>query len=122
MGYLDIINKIIFSLLKAQFVVIVIILISYIIESNTSLRLLIWQFKWEKNKKQAEANRSGSSFLYFLVLLIVYIYDFSTDYLVFNIVNSIIWIPIAISLSYLFGKIYNEYQGFDPNKADDDFT
>lgn len=71
--------------------------------------------------KNAKRSRNGDQVYYFVFCIIVYIYDLLNN-LEFTFLSFILWFVILITLSTYFGKIYDKYQGVDPNKADDDFT
>jgi len=111
-----------YSLIKANFLIAAIVIILYIIEINTKLILFVKQFKWKKSLKNAKIHRDRDQGSYFIFCCLVYLFDLFKGNIRFTIISFIFWIISLVFLATLFGKIYDRYQGIDPNKADDDYT
>ena len=113
---------ILYSICKSHLIIIGILILTYFIEEITGLKLFIRQFKWKKSTKNALIHLDGDSWLYFLFVLGVFIFDIFKKRIPFEFSSVIIWLSIMIFLVFIFRKYYNKYQGVDPNKADDDYT
>ena len=119
---MDSLINVIVSILKSNFIAIIIVFMSFVIESFTDFKFLIKDFKWKKSLKNARIHRNGNQVYYFILTSIVYAYDLYKGNLEFTFIAFAIWLAILITLSTILGKIYDKYQGVDPNKADDDYT
>jgi hypothetical protein len=84
--------------------------------------LFIKQFKWEKNRRKAEIHLDGATFTYYVFTMGVFIYDIIKGNVIFHIIPIVIWLVIMIILTIIFRDLYDKYQGYDPNKADDDYS
>ena len=111
-----------FSLVKANFLALILVFVLYLIEINSDFKLFVKQFQWKKSLKNARIHRNGDQVLYFIFCTAVYIYDLYKGNVNFSVISFIIWLITLIILSTIFGKIYDKYQGVDPKKADDDFS
>jgi hypothetical protein len=114
--------NIILSILKANVLTSLIVFVLYLIEINSDFKFFVKQFKWKKSVRNAEIHRNRDQVSYFILAIIVYIYDIYNNNLEFTFISFVIWVAILITLSTIFGKIYDKYQGVEPNKADDDFS
>jgi hypothetical protein len=120
---MNIINSIIdvfLCLLKANLLATVLVFGLYLIEINSEFKLFVKQFKWKKSINNARIQRNGTQVYYFIFCCGVYIYDLYKSNVNFTIISFVIWLITLIFLSTILGKIYDKYQGVDPNKADDD--
>ena len=115
-------ESVIFSITKAHIFIIIILFISFLFEKMLDLHLFIKQFIWKKNKKKAEIHLDGATFTYFVFIKGVFIYDIIKGNIDFHIIPIVIWLVIMIILTIICRDLYDKYQGFDPNKADDDFS
>jgi len=115
-------KMVIFSLLKANIIAVVIILISYVVESSTSLRLLVTRFKWKKNYKYAEQAANGNSGFYAILCTIVLIIDIKNGIIEFSLLNIFVWFIILVALIIIVKKLYFKFQGIDIAKKEDDFV
>lgn len=109
-------------ILIAQLVVIFILIISYIIESFTGLKLFVWGFKVKKNLKMANGAADLDSIIYFLVCLDTLLYD---RYISGNKVADFsfwIWFFIVLTLTIIFRKLYFKFTPKDTNRGDYDFS
>jgi hypothetical protein len=114
--------SIIISIFKAGLISLFIVIGLYLIEKNSELIFFVKEFKSKKSIRHAEINHDRDQGYYFIITSIVYIYDLYKGYVEFTYISFIIWFAILITLSTIFGKIYDKYQVIDPNKADDDYT
>ena len=95
-----------FSILKAQGVVFIIIVLSYIIESLTNFKLIIWNFKWKKNNKLATGAADVNAALYFIICFIVFLYDkYKVDSISENY-SYIDWFILIIPITVIVRKLY----------------
>ena len=115
-------TEIFISIGKGHLIALVIVVLSYIIESSTSLKLFFDNYQWKKSLRNAEDSSNRDSGIYLVILISVFIYDILNDNIEFKFVNVLIWLILIIILTKLFYRIHKKYQKFDPNKADDDFT
>ena len=122
MNFLKTTSSVIYSIAEAHLIVMGILALSYIIEVNTNLRLLIKHFKWRKSIRNAEIALDGHSVFYFVFVMAVFIYDIIEKKVDLNFISIGLWLGIMICLLTLFRKCYKKYQGVDPDKADDDYT
>ena len=120
--YLDDIQNILFSILKAQLITIGIIVASYLIEKITGLKLLIDHYTWKKSPHNVEVLSTGDSAYYFIVNLIVFIYDIYSDRIEFKLYNIILWLVLAIFLTIGFYRVHKKYQRIDFFKNDNDYS
>ena len=111
-----------FSLVKANFLALILVFVLYLIELNTEFKFFVKQFQWKKSLNNARIHRNGDQVYYFVFCTAIYIYDLYKGNVNFSVISFIIWLITLIILSTIFGKIYDKYQGVDPKKADDDFT
>ena len=118
---MDIIN-IFITIVKAHLLILFIIIISFLIEKLTGLRLLIDHYTWIKSKNNIEVLSTRDSGNYIIINLLVFIYDIYKNSISFNFINIIIWLVLIIILTKVFYRTHKKYQKFDPNKADDDYT
>ncbi len=117
----DIIN-IFIAIGKAQLIVLIIVYLSYVIETNTPIKLFFDNYQWKKSIRNAEDISNRDSGLYLIIMIIVFIYDIIKKNLQFNFFNFIIWLLVVSVLVKLFFYFHKKYQAVDHNKADDDFT
>ena len=111
-----------YSIIKAHIIILLIVILSFIIEKLTGLKLLIDHYTWRKSVKNREVLSTGDSGFYIIFNLIVFIYDhYSSEQDIF-IPNFFIWLILLSILTYLFYKIHFKYQRIDPTKTDDDYT
>ena len=110
------------SILKAQFIVILIIISSYIIESLTTFKLLIWNFKWKKNNKLATGAADINAILYFIICLGVFLYDKYIAESISEHYSFIDWLILIIPLTIIVRKLYFKYTVKDPDRGDFDFS
>jgi len=114
--------EIIQSIVTANIIAIGIILVSYIIERNTRLRLFIDHYTWIKSERQADILTSGDSFYFFLVLLGRWIYDIKSNNIDNTFVNHVIWFVLSVTITVMLAKVHRRYQKTDPGKADDNYS
>jgi len=117
----DVLNVLV-SLIKANILAVAIVLVLYLVEINSDFKLFVKQFQWKKSIKNARIHRDRDQGYYFILCTAVYIYDLYKGSIDFSIISFIIWLAMLIFLSTIFGKIYDQYQGVDPQKADDDLS
>lgn len=107
------VSRIIF---EAHLYMVVIVLSSYVFEKMFGFKLLIDNFNWKKSDYQAAGSSDVLSLLYFVVSLIVLLYNVygrksaPADYAFWK------WLIIIIPLTVLFRVWYNKNQGRDPTK------
>ena len=111
-----------YTILKANFFVAVIIIISDIIEMNSNFYLFVKDFKQIKDKKNAKMAANAHTVYYFFVCLFVFIYDLFKHNVALNVLTALLWIIIMIFLIIIFWKTYNKYQGKEPNNEDDNIS
>jgi hypothetical protein len=117
----DIFNVLV-SLIKANILVVAIVFVLYLIEINSDFKLFVKQFQWKKSLKNARIHRDRDQVSYFIFCTAVYVYDLYKGNVKFSVISFIFWFALLIFLSTIFGKIYDQYQGVDPEKADDDLS
>ena len=117
----DVLNVLV-SLIKANILAVAIVLVLYLVEINSDFKLFVKQFQWKKSIKNARIHRNRDQVLYFIFCTAVYIYDLYKGNVNFSVISFIFWLAALIFLSTIFGKIYDQYQGVDPQKADDDLS
>lgn len=117
---LESLKIIIYILIKSQLLVFLVILISFIVENLTSLKLFIDHFLWEKSPKNAEIGADGTTGYYFIFCTSVFGYHIYKGYLEFTFFNIIVWLLVIAPLTGYFRKTYDKYQKIDPNKPDDE--
>lgn len=114
--------EIFISIGKAHVIVILIIIVFYIIESSTSFKLFLDNYRWKKSIRNAEDSSNRDSGLYLFILVIIFIYDIINDNIDLNFISFIIWVVMIAVLVKMFYRIHKKYQAVDPNKSDDDFS
>ena len=122
---MNIINEIfsvIHSIIKSNIIIAIIVFISYLIEINSNWVLLVKRFKMKKNKKQTQIASKAHAGFYSEFILMVFIYDLYKGNFEFTFLTVFVWLIIVIFLTILLYKLYSKYQGFDPDKKDDDFS
>ena len=109
-------------ILKAHIVVLFIIIVSYIIESISEFKLLIWGFKHKKNLNLAEGAANVNAILYFIICLLTLLYD--RFYLKNNAVDFsfLTWLLIMIPFVVIFRHLYLKFQHIDPERGDHDIS
>ena len=112
----------IFSIIKANLIILGILIVTYIIEVNSNFKLFIDHFKWKKSIRNAEIAANGNTIYYLIFCLAVFVYDMIKNNVKFNFINILFWLIIMTMLTFIFHRLYSKYQGVDPNKADDDYT
>jgi hypothetical protein len=117
----DIFNVLV-SLVKANILAVAVVFVFYLIEINSDFKLFVKQFQWKKSLKNARIHRDRDQVSYFIFCTAVYVYDLYKGNVKFSVISFIFWFALLIFLSTIFGKIYDQYQGVDPKKADDDFS
>lgn len=111
----------IYIILKAQLIVLVIVLFSYVIERNTDWKLFFDIFKYPKNLKAATGNADLHAAVYFIVCLITlihHIYSIDYDPAGYSFWK---WLVLMVPLTVIFQKLYYKYTAKDPKRADDDW-
>lgn len=110
------------TIIHAQIVVIVIVLVSYIIEKISFWKLFIYMFTRPKDIKKSTAASDFHAGLYFVICLLTLLYDFyknkeyvPKDYAFWK------WLIIMIPLVIIFQKLYYKFTTKDPNRSDDDW-
>lgn len=114
--------QVLVSILKSLFIAMGIVIVSYLLEKITGLKLLISDFKWEKSPKNARIIATRNAVFFFVLTLAVYIYDLNKGYVDFNVYSFVLWFIISSFLKRKCYWIQSKYQAMDANKTDDDFT
>jgi len=109
------------SIIKANFIIVGIVLVVYILEVVANLKIFIRYFTWKKSLNNARIAANGNSGYYFIACLFVYISDIYRGNVNANLISIIVWLVLMIVLTSFFHHYYNKYQGVNPTKADDDF-
>ena len=107
---------------KSHLFILILLMIIFLIERMTKLKLVFDSFKWKKSPLNAKAASTRDAGNYFIINLIVFVYDIYNNYVPFNLINCVIWLIILIILTKVFYRIHIKYQAVDPNKADDDYS
>ena len=115
-------ENVFYSIVKAHIFIIIILFVTFLLEQLLGLRLFIKPFMWKKNARKARIYLDGDTFTYFVFNVGVFIYDIIKGNVSYHFIPIIIWLVIMIILTIIFRDFYNKYQGYDPNKADDDYT
>ena len=115
-------SSICISIGKANLITIGIVILSYIIEKLTGLKLFIDHYRWIKSENNAETLSIGDTVYYFILNLIVFIYDIYKGEIEFHVISIVTWLLLVGILTQIFYIIHGKYQQIDPNKADNDFT
>ena len=110
------------SIGKANLIAIGIVILSYIIEKLTGLKMFIDHYRWIKSENNAETLSIGDTVYYFILNLIVFIYDIYKGEIEFHVISIVTWLLLVGILTQIFYIIHGKYQKVDPNKADNDFT
>ena len=113
---------IIVSIGEANLIAIGIVLFSCIIEKITGLKLFIDNYKWVKSENNAENISIRDTVNYFILNLIVFIYNIYEGKIEFHVIAIVIWLILVGILVQIFYLIHRKYQKIDPNKSDDDYT
>jgi hypothetical protein len=113
---------IIISIGKSNLIAIGIVLLSFIIEKLTGLKLFIDNYTWVKSKYNAENISIRDTVNYFILNLIVFIYDIYNGKIEFHVIAIVAWLFFVGILAQLFYIIHDKYQKVDPNKSDNDYT
>lgn len=119
---MDNIVNIFISIGKAHLIGIAIVILSYIIEKSTGLKLLIDHYTWIKSRNNIEVLSTRDTGNYLILNSIVFIYDIYNGNIGLNFISIAIWLVLIIILTKVFYRIHKKYQKYDPNKADDDYT
>lgn len=109
-------------IVKGQFVVLFIIILSYIIETLSNINLLFWGFNLKKNLKMANGAADLHAFLYFMICLLTLIFD---RYIFKNTMNDFsfwYWFLLMMPLVISFRKIYFKFQKIDSERSNHDFS
>ena len=122
MAYIDVVSKMLLNIVKANIIVLIIILLSAIIERLFGVILFIKYFKWKKSPNNADIAADAHSGYYLVIMVIFYLYEIVKGNIEFKVTVTILWFVICIILIIIFHKFYNKYQGIDANRNDDDFT
>jgi Ca2+/Na+ antiporter len=115
-------SSICISIAKANLIAIGIVILSYIIEKLTGLRLFIDHYTWIKSENNAETLSIGDTVYYFILNLIVFIYDIYMGKIEFHVIAIVTWLLFVGILAQIFYLIHGKYQKVDPNKSDNDYT
>ena len=110
------------SIGKANLIAIGIVILSYIIEKLTGLKMFIDHYRWIKSENNAETLSIRDTVYYFILNLIVFIYDIYKGEIEFHVISIVTWLLLVGILTQIFYIIHGKYQQIDPNKADNDFT
>jgi len=108
-------------ILKGQFFVLLVVLASFIIESFSEFKLLIWGFKYTKNEKLANAAANVNAFFYLIICFLTVLYD---QYYQNNLdpgFSFLDWFILMIPFVLLFRKLYFRFQKIDPSLGDHEF-
>lgn len=119
---IDTIISVLFSILKSHLYLIGIIIGSFIIESITGLKLFIDNYLNPKSPKNADAVSSRDTFLYFVLNLVVFLYDINTEHIELNFISIFLWFAIIIFLTKYFFRLHKKYQKVDHTKSNDDYS
>lgn len=134
---IELIIDVFISIGKAQLIVGIVYIISFLIEKITGLTLIIDNFTWKKSTLNAKRSLNGASVEYVVICIGVFIYDIYNRHIdlqsidIFGIGTSsyvngwVVFILWGYSMRRLvtgFRWFYDKYQGVDPNKSDDDLT
>ena len=109
-------------IIKTDLLVIAIIILSYVVEKYTRLRLLVAHFKWEKSPHNARIAADGHAVYFFFFALVIFIYAMVKGFYRFTALGTIVWLIAMISTAVWIRKIYFKHQGVDKSKADDEFS
>ena len=110
------------AILKAHLLAILIIILSYIIENVTGLKLFIDHFKWKKSVENAKILVNRDSVLFFVLSFSVYMYNVYKGITCGNFYCVVLWLIVMTFLLKMYRRLYNKYQGIDKTKRDDDYT
>lgn len=113
---------IIISIGYANLIAIGIVLLSYIIEKVTGLKLFIDHYTWVKSENNAETLSIRDTVYYFILNLFVFIYNIYHGKIEFHAVSLVIWLFFTGILTIIFYSLHSKYQKIDPNKSDDDYS
>ena len=113
---------IIISIGYANLIAIGIVLLSYIIEKLTGLKLFIDNYTWVKSENNAENISIRDTVNYFILNLIVFIYNIYNGKIEFHVIALVTWLLFVGILTQVFYIVHIKYQKVDPNKSDDDYT
>ena len=109
-------NYLISLVVKTHFYLLVIVLVSFVVERLTNLKLLIHDFNWKKSDFMAGGSADLLSVIYFLIGLGVLLYD---AYYKGNAPESFRfwhWLVIMLPLTVLVRFAYYHLQARDPKK------
>ncbi len=107
--------------IKSHFIISIVIIISFLLEKLLGLKLLIWNFKWEKNIKNQIITSQGCTVFYMLINLGFFIYSIIMWHFPFDLNTISIWIIIMFPLVSIFHRMFDKYQGKNSNKGDQHF-
>ena len=114
--------NIIISIGKANLIAIGIVLLSYIIEKLTGLRLFIDHYTWVKSEYNAETLSIRDTVNYLILNLIVFVYYIYLGKIELHVIALVTWLFFIGLLTQIFYSIHRKYQKVDPNKSDNDYT
>ena len=114
--------NIIISIGKANLIVIGIVVLSFIVEKLSGLRLFIDHYTWIKSPYNAKSLSIRDTDYYLIINLAVFVYDIYQGKIEFHALTLATWLFIVGNLAIQFYFIHRKYQKVDPNKADDDYT
>jgi len=113
---------ILIEILQGHLVIAVVVLISYVIELLTPIKLLIWMFKMPKNDDMAQGAANFHAFLYFIVCLGTLLYDRYTLDVLPPGYSFWKWLIIIVPLTVIFRMVYYKLTSIDPGRDDQDFS
>jgi hypothetical protein len=107
---------VLFLIIEAHLYIICIVLVSYILEKVTNLKLLVDNFRWEKSDYMAKGAAGFQSTLYFLASMCVLLYhvyikgDAPEEFAFWK------WLIIMAPLTILFRVLQYQFQVKDPTR------
>jgi len=113
---------IVISIGKSNLIAAGIVLLSFIVEKLTGLKLFIDNYTWAKSEYNADNISIRDTVNYFILNLIVFIYDIYNGKIEFHVIAIVTWLFLVSILTQLFYIIHDKYQTVDPNKSDNDYT
>lgn len=113
---------ILLEIIKGSFIVLLIYFLSYIIEKNTGFKFLIWSIKRKQNQFMALGAANTAALIFFLINIIVLLYDLDTVEIKPKGYSFIKWLIIIIPLTIILRKIHLKLSLIDKDRNNFDFS